>query len=187
MHGRRRFRPPQLHRGFSLVEVLLALLAGSVLLGVISQVLVQESLLAARLNRVTRERLLARRALELLRDDMQQALEVSSTLPADGHPGCSFTGRTVKLHLLLPDNARVSYSIDARPEAIWRSAALYRCGPAYGIDGTLNAGGGSVSRVVVDGLEGEGLRLEPDGPIWRLQLFTRVGSVSVILADLAES
>lgn len=187
MHGRRRLRPPQLHRGFSLVEVLLALLAGTVLLGVISQVLVQESRLAARLNRVTRERLVARRALELLRDDMQQALDRWTTLPADGHPGCSFTGRSVKLHLRLPDNARVSYSIDARPDAIWRSAVLYRCGPAYGLDGVLNAGGGSVSRVVVDGLEGEGLRLEPDGPIWRLQLFTRAGSVTMILADLADS
>lgn len=40
----------------------------------------------------------------------------------------------------------------APPSRIWRGAVLLRCGPAYGLDGWLQAGTAPVQRVVLDAL-----------------------------------
>lgn len=146
--------------GFSLLELLLAVSLGLLLAGVISEALLGEARSSGRLGQLLRERLTTRRALELISSELQQALAVSRTLPAGGHPGCGMSGRRLLLHLVLPEGP-VSYLLEPRPDAIWRGQALMRCGPAYGLSGELS-GNTVVSRVLVDGLREEGLTLEHD-------------------------
>ena len=144
--------------GFSLLELLLAVALGLVLVGVIGEALLGEARSSGRLGQLLRERLTTRRALELIRAELQQALAVSRTLPPGGHPGCAVSGRKLLVHLVLPEGG-VSYLLEPRPDPIWRGQALLRCGPAYDLSGE-RSGGAVVSRVLVDGLREQGLILQ---------------------------
>jgi hypothetical protein len=46
----------------------------------------------------------------------------------------------------------ITYSVGAPPSAIWQGQVLMRCGPAYGLHGTLAVGGQPQNRVLIDGL-----------------------------------
>lgn len=145
--------------GFLLLELLVALAVALVLVGQIAQATLQDTGQARRLGRLLRERLVAQQALELIRAELQQALEVQLTLPAAGHGDCGLSGRLVRLHLLTAAG-RITYSVENRPDAIWRGKALMRCGPTYGLDGQLNASTNE-SRVLVDALAEAGLTVQP--------------------------
>lgn len=162
--------------GFLLVETLIALAVGVLLVGLIARVTLQDTGQARAMGRLLRERLVAQRALELLRAELQEALQVSLTLPPAGHAGCSLAGRAVKLHLLTPAG-RITYAMESRPERIWRGAALIRCGPSYGLDGQLNPGP-SVSRVLIDALADDGLTVRPEGMGVQLALSRRFGEAT---------
>ncbi len=168
---RRSERPAE---GFTLVELLIALLLGAVLSGVLLQVLVADSRAGARLGRLLRERQLGERALELLRQELRLArwVDERAALP----PGCSLAGRPVVLQLGTSAGGVITYSLGAAPAPIWRGRVLMRCGPAYGLAGTLSDGA-LQNRVLLDGLvEGEGLRLErPATGLLALRLERRLG------------
>ena len=147
-------------RGFSLVELLVALLIGCALSGVLLQVLLAELSSGQRFARVLRERAVARRTLELVRGDLLQSRGLAD--PAVLAPACNLAGRSVVLHL---DTAAgpISYSLGMPSEPIWRGQVLMRCGPAYGLHGELGSGAAQ-NRVVLDALAtSEGFRAQPDG------------------------
>ena len=136
--------------GFSLVELMLSLSLGFALSVVMLQGLMAEGQNGARLSRLVLERAVQRRTLQLLKADIAQATAVSSTPALESH-ACSVAGRKPVLHLSTASGP-ITYSVGAAPSAIWRGRVLMRCGPAYGIDGAMNAGSVALNRVVMDGL-----------------------------------
>ena len=147
-------------RGFSLVELLLALLIGCSLSGLLLQAVLAELTSGQRFARVLRERAVARRTLELVRGDLLQARGLAD--PAALAPACNLAGRSVVLHL---DTASgpITYSLGKPAEPIWRGQVLMRCGPAYGLHGELGSGTAQ-NRVVLDALAASaGFRAQPAG------------------------
>ncbi|MBM5825049.1 MAG: prepilin-type N-terminal cleavage/methylation domain-containing protein [Cyanobacteria bacterium M_surface_10_m2_119] len=136
------------HLGFSLPELLIALLLGGGLAAVLLQLLVVESGASQTLGRLLRERQLGQRALELVRQELQQAQWASTALTVPA--GCSLAGRTVVLQLGTPAGG-ITYSVGASPSPIWRGRVLMRCGPAYGLSGEL-ASTAPQNRVLIDAL-----------------------------------
>nr|WP_277874970.1 prepilin-type N-terminal cleavage/methylation domain-containing protein [Cyanobium sp. FACHB-13342] len=165
-------RAAQGSRGFSLVELLLALAIGCGLSGVLLHALVAEGANSQRFGRLLRERAVAQRTLELVRGDLLQAGGLADPLVV--RPACNLAGRTVVLHLAPaagnPDAVPITYSLGKPAEPIWRGRVLMRCGPAYGLHGELGRGAAQ-NRVVIDALApSEGFRAQPDGPTGLLQL-----------------
>ena len=147
---RRHVRAPFPHRraAFSLPELLITLLLGGGLAAVLLQLLVVESGTSQTLGRLLRERQLGQRALELVRQELQQAQWVSTALTVPA--GCSLAGRAVVLQLGTPAGG-ITYSVGAAPSPIWRGRVLMRCGPAYGLSGEL-ASTAPQNRVLIDAL-----------------------------------
>jgi type II secretory pathway pseudopilin PulG len=142
--------PRKAAAGFGLVELLLALGLGLVLCGAVVQVLVGDGEIARRFTRQLRERAHQRRALELVRQDLERATAVLPVANAAA-VSCGLGGRTLVLQLETPEGT-VSYSVGAPPSGIWSGQVLVRCGPAFGLDGRVNPGTAFVSRVLLDGL-----------------------------------
>ena len=137
-------------RGFSLTELLLALSLGIGLSGTILQLLISESDLGLRVNRLLRERGVQERTLALIRDDVERASRISSTPQLEQH-ACSLAGRLPVLHLSTVAGP-ITYSVGAAPSAIWRGQVLMRCGPAFGLNGEPSPNSQSQNRVLLDGL-----------------------------------
>jgi prepilin-type N-terminal cleavage/methylation domain-containing protein len=155
-------------QGFSLVELLVALVIGCGLSAGLLQAMLAEGSNGKRLGRVLRERLVARRTLELVRGDLLQAQGQADpdVLP----PACNLAGRSVVLHLATASGP-ITYSLGKPAEPIWRGRVLMRCGPAYGLHGELGSGAAQ-NRVVLDALaSSDGFRAQPgaDG-VLRLEL-----------------
>jgi prepilin-type N-terminal cleavage/methylation domain-containing protein len=167
--GARRLRPHGCQgrsirqAGFSLVELLVSLLLAGVVSGALLQALLLDTQASQRLGRHLRERQHGQRALELLRQELLQAQWVRTghqpLLPAG--PQCSLTGRRVVLQLGTASGL-ITYSEGPASEPIWRGRVLLRCGPAYGLDGTL-AAGQVQHRVLLDALAAEGFTTQ-SGP-----------------------
>jgi type II secretory pathway pseudopilin PulG len=142
-------------RGFTLVELLVAFMAGLLLVTAMAQVLLAESGQARRLGRVLRERASSQRALSLIASELEQAVSFSRTLPVGDHQGCGLAGRDIRLYLQ-GATGPIIYSVERKPLAIWRGRALMRCGPAYGLHGQLHAGTNQ-SSVLIDAVTGNTL------------------------------
>ncbi len=152
--------------GFSLVELLLAMGLGLAFCGVVIQALLGEGRSAQRFSRAVREREHQRRALALIRSDLERAVAV--VRPEEGPQAvvCGLAGRRAVLQLRTVTGqgagrreAAVTYAVGAPPSGIWQGQVLVRCGPAYGLDGGVNPDASFQSRVVLD-------RLASDPPAW---------------------
>lgn len=137
-------------QGFSLVELMLALSLGLALSGVMLQGLMAEGQNGLRFSRLMRARAVQRRTLDLIQRDLAQAT-MASVDPSAESAACGLSGRRAVLHLKTAAGL-ITYSMGAPPSRIWRGAVLLRCGPAYGLDGWLQAGTAPVQRVVLDAL-----------------------------------
>jgi len=137
--------------GFSLVELMLSLALGLSLSGVMLQALLAEGRSGAQLARLLRARNGQRRVLALVKNDLAQATAVSAA-PEQERNGCSLAGRTPVLQMHTPAGP-ITYTLGAPPSAIWKGVVLMRCGPAYGLHGSLAAGGKALNRVLIDGLD----------------------------------
>ncbi|MFN6132443.1 MAG: prepilin-type cleavage/methylation domain-containing protein [Synechococcaceae cyanobacterium] len=140
---------------FTLVELLLVLTLGVVVCTAMVQLLLSEGRSTALLAQRLRAALEQRRALELIREDVQRSSSVS--LAAVSSPACSLAGRPVVLHLQGAATP-VTYSVGSAPSSIWKGQVLMRCGPAFGLDGQPSAGM-ALNRVVLDGLPAAGLKV----------------------------
>jgi type II secretory pathway pseudopilin PulG len=140
---------------FTLVELLLVLTLGVVVCTAMVQLLLSEGRSTALLAQRLRAALEQRRALELIREDVQRSSSVS--LAAVSSPACSLAGRPVVLHLQGAATP-VTYSVGSAPSSIWKGQVLMRCGPAFGLDGQPSAGM-ALNRVVLDGLPDAGLKV----------------------------
>ncbi len=148
--------------GFSLVELLLSLSLGLLLSGLVLQALVGEGQNAQRFTRLLRERTHQRRALALIRSDLERATAVVSPEEGPLPVICGLNGRTPVLQLVTPSaagKATVTYSVGAPPSGIWEGRVLVRCGPAYELEGGVNSEATYQSRVVLD-------RLAPAATAW---------------------
>ena len=149
---------PHSDAGFSLVELLVSASLGVALCGVMLQGLLSDGSHGQRLSRLYRERTNQRRALELVRSEVERAVAVSAH-PQLEASACGWAGRKPVLHLKLDGGRSISYSVGAAPSGIWRGQVLMRCGPAFDLDGQLSTSGNVQNRVVIDGLA------RPDG-VW---------------------
>lgn len=154
-----RFNGPRSRQaGFSLVELLITLVVGGALGLALMQVLLAENGASQRLGRLLRERQLSQRALELMRQELQQASWVRTAAdPPAAAAGdsweassCGLAGRTPVLQLGTHAGV-ITYTVGQAPSSIWRGTVLMRCGPAYGLAGELSPGA-SQNRVLLDGL-----------------------------------
>ena len=170
-------RMPKAAGGFSLVELMLALSLGLTLSGAMLQGLLAEGQASMRFTRLLRERAHQRRTLELVKADVQRSTAVSAAPELEQH-GCSLAGRLPVLHLSTAAGA-ITYSVGAAPSGIWRGQVLMRCGPAFGLDGSLSAGSQPQNRVVIDGLA-------PKPPVWTGCLGV-LGNQQLLAEDLAGS
>jgi len=153
--------PPVGQRGFTLVELLIALSLGLLVSGVILDALVGELGSSIKLSRVGRERAASLRALELMRGELAQAQQASGSLIGSAPQGCGLSGRQVVLFMQTPQGVIV-YSLDKTPDSIWRNTVLMRCGPSYDLNGSL--ANGQLSSVVLDGLSGAGVAISQPSP-----------------------
>jgi hypothetical protein len=144
--------------GFSLVELVLAASLGMGVCGLMLYGLLSDGTHSQRLSRLYRERANQRRTLELVRSDVERAVEVSAH-PEKDTSVCGWAGRKPVLHLTLERGRSISYSVGVAPSGIWRGQVLMRCGPAFDLYGQLSTSGTSQNRVVLDGLA------KPDG-VW---------------------
>lgn len=143
--------------GFSLVELLITLVVGGALGMALMQVLLAENGASQRLGRLLRERQLSQRALELMRQELQQAewVRTAADPPAAAaadpwESSCGLAGRTPVLQLGTQAGV-ITYTVGRAPSSIWRGTVLMRCGPAYGLAGELGHGTPQ-NRVLLDGL-----------------------------------
>ena len=160
-------RPIQ--RGFSLVDLLLAVVLGGLLSGVVLQALVVDTRAAQRLGRLLRERQQGQRALELIRQELQQAEAIS--LNGDFAGACGLSGRDPVLQLSTAAGV-ITYSVGEAPASIWRGAVLMRCGPAYTLAGRFSDGEHQ-NRVLLDALvpaDGFVVKQEGSNALLRLEL-----------------
>jgi prepilin-type N-terminal cleavage/methylation domain-containing protein len=148
-------------RGFTLVELLIALSLGLLVSGVILDALVGELGSSIKLSRVGRERAASLRALELMRGELAQAQQASGSLIGSAPQGCGLSGRQVVLFMQTPQGV-IAYSLDQTPDSIWRNTVLMRCGPSYDLNGSL--ANGQLSSVVLDGLSGAGVAISQPSP-----------------------
>ena len=152
-----RFRSPynRSTAGFAVPELLLAFGIGVGLCTLMLQSVWAEGTNSQRLARVLRERLVAQRALALVRRDLQRATRVSLGAAEDVVvTACPLAGRALLLHLETPEGP-VTYSLGKASEPIWRGQVLMRCGGAFGLDGSPS-GGQAINRVLLDGLASDG-------------------------------
>ena len=140
--------------GFSLPELLVSLLLAGLVSGALLQALLLETQASQRLGRLLRERQQGQRALELVRQEIQQAEWLSPQLRQAAIAPCSLSRRQVVLQLGTASGL-ITYSLGPAPDPIWRGRVLLRCGPAYGLDGDL-AAGQAQHRVLLDALAPEG-------------------------------
>jgi prepilin-type N-terminal cleavage/methylation domain-containing protein len=143
-------------RGFTLVELLVALAIGAGVVLVAGQALVANASLTGRVGLELREQEFRRRALRLIGLDLAHARGVSAAPQAEV-ASCGGGERTAVLHLALGDGRPpITWAVGAAPSPIWRGRVLWRCGPAYGLDGAPNLAGAWQARVVLDGLPERG-------------------------------
>ena len=166
--------------GFTLVELLLSLSLGSMLFVVLLQLIGADLRLGSSMASRLRESAKQRRTLELIRAELaigsgwQVDPDVSHQWP------CGMTGRQPVLAIGLDGShanasaQTIVYSVGAAPSPIWRGQVLMRCGPAYGLNGVIRAGGRAQNRVLLDGLPKESLgfqaRLDHQSKVLHLEL-----------------
>ena len=155
-------------KGFTLVELLLAVGLAMVICGVITKMQVSLQRSADLAMRVMRERRFQDRALELIRSDVLRSQAIS----LDGTPSgpCGLGGRR-SVMALQTEAGTIVYSQGVSPSPIWRGEVLMRCGPAFSLTGEVSLGQFQ-NRVLLDGLQNEGFTAQNlDGS--RLQLRLR--------------
>ncbi len=171
-------RWPAPARGFTLLELLLAMSLGMLLLGVMLQLLLGDLRLGAAMAARLQARSQQRRSLALIGAEVASAAGwQADPEPSERWP-CSLAGRRAVLAIATDPadpqargDAAIVYSIGRAPSPIWSGAVLMRCGPAYTLEGDANLSGAFQNRVLLDRLPQDGdaagliARPQPDLPV----------------------
>ena len=167
-------RRPHHDQGFTLVELMLAVLLGCLLCGVAFQLLFAETRQGGSLAESLQLKQWQRRTLELVKGDLEHASSWRIDPDAFGTWPCALAGRQPKLAILPSDGSEpVVYSLGTAPSAIWRGAVLMRCGPAFDLHGGIRSGSRYQNRVVLDGVDRFELNPPPGLPVLQMQLEQR--------------
>jgi hypothetical protein len=184
LRRRCRLNPParRLAGGFSLVELSLTLLLGSVLSALMLQLLLSEGRHGQKLARLLRERQSSARAVQLIRAELQQAREVrlGGEIQAGLAGSCATAGRQLVLQLHSTAGT-ITYARGPARDPIWRGEVVWRCGPAYDRLGALTSAAPQ-TRVLIDALPpGAGLAAVSQQGVVQVRL-DRLGGHQVIQA-----
>ena len=171
MSGLAKPMPPLRGAGFTLVELLLAAGLGTLLCGVLVQLLLGDLRLTAAMAQRLQSRRQQQQALGLIRSERERGYGViANPLPSESWP-CAMAGRRPVLAIPLSANdpegrtQAIVYSVGEAPSPIWRGQVLMRCGPAYGLDGQMNLTSRAQNRVLLDALPlgaNRGLQVQSD-------------------------
>ena len=159
-------------RGFTLVELLAGISLGALISMVIIDALMAETGNSIRLARVWRERAATLRVLEMMRSELAQAQRASPNVIGNAPSDCSLSRstRTVVLYMQTSQGI-ISYSLETKPDDIWRNTVLMRCGPSYNMSGSLSDSPNLISSVVLDGLAANGVSIsQPATKILRIEI-----------------
>ena len=120
-------RRPHHDQGFTLVELMLAVLLGCLLCGVAFQLLFAETRQGGSLAESLQLKQWQRRTLELVKGDLEHASSWRIDPDAFGTWPCALAGRQPKLAITPRDGSDlVLYSLGPAPSAIWRGSVLMR-------------------------------------------------------------
>ena len=171
MHSSRTMRSSRAVQGFTLVEVLLAALLGTLFCGVVFQLLFAEIRQGGALAESLELKQWQRRTLELLKSDLERASSWQVDPDPSGSWSCALAGRLPKLAITPRDGSPpVVYSLGPPPSAIWRGDVLMRCGPAFDLQGGIRAGSRYQNRVVLDAVNRFQLHQPSALPVLQMQL-----------------
>jgi len=167
-------RKPSAAQGFTLVELMLAALLGSLLCGVAFQLLFAETRQGGSLAESLQLKQQQRRTLQLVQGDLERASSWRIDPDSSESWPCALAGRQPKLAITPRDGSDpVVYSLGSAPSAIWRGDVLMRCGPAFDLHGGIRSGSRYQNRVVLDGVDRFQLH-QPSGlPVLQMQLEQR--------------
>tara|TARA_A100001388_G_C28717747_1_gene474691 strand:+ start:196 stop:741 length:546 start_codon:yes stop_codon:yes gene_type:complete len=167
-------RRPHHDQGFTLVELMLAVLLGCLLCGVAFQLLFAETRQGGFLAESLQLKQWQRRTLELVKGDLEHASSWRIDPDAFGTWPCALAGRQPKLAITPRDGSDlVLYSLGPAPSAIWRGSVLMRCGPAFDLQGRIRAGSRYQNRVVLDGVDRFELQQPLGLPVLQMELEQR--------------
>ena len=174
--------PRQGSRGFTLLELMLALSLGTALFALLLRLIGADLRLGSALAERLQTTGLQRHTLALIKAEIATAQGWMVDPPPSSSWPCRLSGRRPVLAIAMgagdPD-ARGSdvivYSVGQAPSAIWRGQVLMRCGPSYGLDGVINVEGAYQNRVLLDALPvrsvpGFSAQNHPTLPLLQLQL-----------------
>ena len=161
-------------QGFTLVDLMLAVLLGCLLCGVVFQLLFAETSQGGALAESLQLKQWQRRTLELLKSDLERGSSWQLDPDLSGSWPCGLAGQPPKLAITPIDGSDpVVYSLGPAPSAIWRGDVLMRCGPAFDLQGEIRSGSRYQNRVVLDAVDRFELH-QPSGlPVLQMQLEQR--------------
>ena len=159
-------------QGFTLVELMLAVLVGCLLCGLAFQLLFAETRQGVSLAESLQ--LKQRCALQLLKGDLERASSWQLDPDVSAEWPCALADRQPKLAITPRDGSgSVVYSLGPAPSAIWRGDVLMRCGPAFDLHGGIRRGSRYQNRVVLDCMDDFQLHQPLGLPVLQIQLEQR--------------
>ena len=146
-------------KGFTLLELMLALSLGSLLFALMLRLIGADLRLGQAMAQRLRETSRQQRSLELIREELSLAHGWMLDPPPSTRWPCPMAGRRPVLAIATQADdpqARgeqvIVYAVGPAPDRIWRGQVLMRCGPGYSLDGVPTLQGAFQNRVLLDAL-----------------------------------
>ena len=146
-------------KGFTLLEMMLALSLGSLLFALMLRLIGADLRLGQAMAQRLRETSRQQRSLELIREELALAHSWMVDPPPSTRWPCPMAGRRPVLAIATQADdpqARgeqvIVYAVGSAPDRIWRGQVLMRCGPGYSLDGVPTLQGAFQNRVLLDAL-----------------------------------
>ena len=146
-------------KGFTLLELMLALSLGSLLFALMLRLIGADLRLGQAMAQRLRETSRQQRSLELIREELALAHSWMLDPPPSTRWPCPMAGRRPVLAIATQADdpqARgeqvIVYAVGPAPDRIWRGQVLMRCGPGYSLDGVPTLQGAFQNRVLLDAL-----------------------------------
>ena len=146
-------------KGFTLLELMLALSLGSLLFALLLRLIGADLRLGQAMAQRLRETSRQQRSLELIREELALAHGWMVDPPPSTRWPCPMAGRRPVLAIATQADdpqARgaqvIVYAVGPAPDRIWRGQVLMRCGPGYSLDGVPTLQGAFQNRVLLDAL-----------------------------------